>query len=158
MTVGQHPNEFVRLWPHLPWPPPTDHDDASWAISKQVWNLADIHSIAAAQVADESKNLVRTATRDCANNMQDLSLSPRDIAVRLLELDEHNYHKSLWCKQSHKEGVPLREEKLWLPCDAYRLRRRERTPENRWEGNVEYYFKLCLTPMKTVVMLVSIHL
>jgi len=108
-------------------------------------------------MADDTANLVIAVTRDCAANLQDLGLVSIDLAVRLLELQAPNYHKSLWCKKSRKEGVPLREEKLWLPCDAYRLRRRERNQENSWEGDVEYYFKLCLMPTKKVVMLVSVH-
>jgi len=52
----------------------------------------------------------------------------------------------------------MRDEMLWLPSDAYQIKIRERVATSGWEGNVEYYFKLCLTPMKAVVMLVSVHL
>lgn len=157
MTSG-HPNPFVRLWPDLPWPPPKEDDDRSRAIPRKVWELADVHGIARAQLEEETRNLLIPVTTDCAADIQKLEFSACDLATRVLHLTEHHYDRSLWCKCSKKDGVRARDEMLWLPCDAYELRLRERVATTGWEGDVEYYFKLCLTITKTVVMLVSLHL
>ena len=109
-------------------------------------------------MVDESLNLLIPVTRKCATDIQDLEFSAVDLATRVLRLNERHYDKSMWCKRSKSEGVKVPEEMLWLPCDAYTISHRERMSVTGRECDVEYYFKLCLTPMKTVVMLVSVHL
>ena len=153
-----HPNPFVRQRPALPWPPPIESDESSRAIPERVWKLADIHGIATAQLANEGSDLLIPVTNDCTSDIQKLELSVGDLAERVLQLNEGHYDKSMWCKRSKRDGVKVRDELLWLPCDAYRIKIRERVATNGWEGDVAYYFKLCLTPAKAVVMLVSVHL
>ena len=116
--ISGHPNPFVRQRPDLPWPPPTEDNDRSRTISKRVWKLANVHEIAKAQLADEGLNLIIPVTSDCAADIQKLELSASGLAKRMLNLNEHHYDKSMWCKSSRKEGVKVREEMLWLPSMA----------------------------------------
>src|SRR5262245_26450571 len=132
MTSG-HPNPFVRQWPHLPWPPPSENDDISRAIPKQVWALNDVHGIANAQLANETGNLLVPITDRCNADVQKLEFSACDLAERVLQLTPKHYDKSMWCKRSKKEGVIVPDEQLWLPCDAYQLRVRE-VAITGWEG------------------------
>ena len=157
MTHG-HPNPFVRMWPDLPWPPPTTNDEHTQTIAKKVWKLADIKAIARAQLARETETLVTPLTESCVADLQKLEFTACDAAERILELEDHHYDKSTWCMRGVRAGIKVPDEQLWFPCDAYALRIRERLVVTRWEGYVEYYLKLSLTPTKQVILLFSFHL
>ena len=72
-------------------------------------------------------------------------------------LRDANYDKSMWCLRSKAPGVKVAEEAMWFPCDAYGFKFVEHA-KTGWEGPVEYYFKVCLSPANTVVLLISLHL
>ena len=152
---GTHPNPYIQARPSLPWPPSGD-DANSRRIPNKLWELADIHKIATVQLAQTERNLIVPITDDCTANIQDLELTTGDLAEMLLLLKEGNYDKSMWCQGSKKPGVKVPVEALWFPCDAYGLTIVERVSTG-WEGRVEYYFKLCLSPANAVVLLVSVH-
>lgn len=152
---GTHPNPYIQARPGLPWPPSGD-DENSRRIPNKLWELADIHTIATAQLAQTERNLIVPITDNCTANIQDLELTTEDLAKRLLLLKERNYDKSMWCQRSKAPGVKVPDEALWFPCDAYGLTIVERVSTG-WEGPVEYYFKLCLSPANAVVLLVSVH-
>ena len=152
---GIHPNPYIQARPGLPWPPSAD-DANSRRIPNKLWRLADIHTIATAQLAQAERNLIVSITDDCTANIQDLELTTGDLAERLLLLKEGDYDKSMWCQGSKSPGVRVPNEALWFPCDAYGLTIVERVSTG-WEGRVEYYFKLCLSPANAVVLLVSVH-
>lgn len=154
---GVHPNPFVRELAHLPWLPPTQEDEQSRVIRNKVWALADIHAIATKQVADESATLLSAVTADCTADLQKWELTAADVAERLLQLEARHYDKSMWCKKSKWPGVIVPDALLWLPCDAYVIRIVERVHLTGWQGLVEYYFKVCLTPSKKIILLVSVH-
>lgn len=156
MTAG-HPNPFVRMWPDLPWPPPDEDNDESRAIPQKVWKLADIKAIAQAQIDRESDTLISAITDDCLEDLQKLEFTYCDIAERILQLEERHYDKSMWCMRSKGPGVKAPDEQLWFPCDAYVFTVRERVAATGWEGIVEYYVKLCLTPSQKVIILISFH-
>ena len=152
---GVHPNPYIQAWPGLPWPPSAD-DANSRRIPNKLWELADIRRIAAAQLARTERNLIVPITDDCTANIQDLELSTGDLAERLLLLKKGHYDKSMWCQRTKAPGVKVPDEALWFPCDAYGLTNVERMSTG-WEGPVEYYLKLCLSPANAVVLLVSVH-
>lgn len=152
---GIHPNPYMQARPGLPWPP-SEGDANSRKIPNKLWKRADIHAIATVQLAQAERNLIVPITDDCTANIQDLELTTEDLAKRLLLLKEGNYDKSMWCKRSKAPGVKVPDEALWFPCDAYGLTIIERASTG-WEGAVEYYFKLCLSPTNAVVLLVSVH-
>ncbi|OGA54128.1 MAG: hypothetical protein A3F74_24235 [Betaproteobacteria bacterium RIFCSPLOWO2_12_FULL_62_58] len=155
--IAGHPNPFVRQRPELPWPPPTEHDDRSRVIPEKIWELADIKAIAQAQVDQEAETLLSAITDDCIEDLQKLEFTARDVAERILQLQAHHYDKSMWCMRSKRPGVKVPDEQLWFPCDAYVLRVKERVPTTGWEGFLDYYVKLCLTPSKKVIVLISFH-
>ncbi len=153
-----HPNPFVRQWPDLPWPPPTSERDDTRVIVKKVWTLADIQAIAQAQLDHEDRPLLAAINDDCVKDIQNLEFTVCDVAERVLQLEERHYDKSMWCMRSKRPGTKIPDEHLWLPCDAYQIRIKERKDSTGWEGMAEYYFKLCLSPAKKILILVSIHL
>ena len=156
MTVG-HPNPFVRQRPDLPWPPPIECNERSLVIPKKVWKLADIRTIAQAQLDNETDTLLSAITDKCVEDLQKLEFNASDAAERVLLLEERHYDKSMWCMRSKRPGVKVPDEQLWFPCDAYVLKVRERVVVTGWEGVMEYYIKLCLTPSQKVIVLVSFH-
>ena len=151
-----HPNPYVRARSELPWAPSAD-DPRSQVIPLRVWQLTDIRAIAEAQLGQPSSSLIVPITDKCNTDIQNLELTTTDLAERLLRLGDANYDKSMWCRGSRKDGVKVSDEALWFPCDAYVLKVREMVRTN-WEGTVEYYLKLCLTPANKVILLVSVHL
>jgi hypothetical protein len=151
-----HANQYVRLWPWLPWQPPDAADEETQVIHRQVWKLDDFKAIAQIQIK-QGGSRIRPITDDCVKDIQKLALSPDDLAALILQLEDRDYVKSIWCARGQLEGIRLADAQIWLPCDAYVLKRRERMPSG-WEGIVEYYVKLCMTPTQTVVLLVSLHL
>lgn len=152
---GIHPNPYVRLRPELPWPPPGE-DANSRRIPNRLWKLSDIHAIADDQLARAGSSLIVPITDKCSKDIQDLELTTGALAERLRRLKDSNYDKSMWCQKSRWPGVKVSEEALWFPCDAYELVVVERLSTG-WEGQVEYYLKLCLSPANTIVLLVSVH-
>lgn len=151
-----HPNPYVRARPNLPWPPPGD-DQTSRAILGKLWELAEIKAIAQSQLDHEHENLVFAVTEDCVKDIQKLEFTPVDLATHILQLDDRNYDKSLWCKKSVQPGVRIDEAALWCPCDSYVIPVRE-TYKSGFSGEVKYYIKLCLSPANKSVLLVSFHL
>ena len=149
-------NSYVRAKPHLPWAPPREEDEKSRVIREKVWTLGEFHAIAAKQVA-QGGNLVIPITDECIEDLQKLEFERPQLAMLILELREGHYDKSMWCMASRKEGVRLSEAQLWHPCDAYAITRRERVPSG-WEGNVDYYLKMCLNSAGRVILLASAHL
>ena len=152
---GIHPNPYARARPELPWPPLED-DPKSRRIPNRLWKLSDIHAIAKTQIAQPEKSLIRPITDKCSEDIQDLEWTSQDLAEILLRLKDGNYDKSMWCQKSRWPGVKAPDEALWFPCDAYKLLVVERVSAG-WEGPVEYYLKLCLSPANAVVLLVSVH-
>lgn len=154
---GRQANPFARQIAGLPWRPPNDADEQSRHIAGNVWELADVQVIAKMQLQDETATLLSAVTADCTADLQKWELTAVDVAERLLQLRTRHYDKSLWCKKSKYPGVVVPNAQLWLPCDAYVIRISERVASTGWEGSVEYYFKICLTLSKKIVLLVSVH-
>jgi hypothetical protein len=116
--------------------------------------LDEIQSIAKAQL-QEGRRLV-PITDDCLRDLQKLSFDLNDVARLVLQLTQGHYDKSMWCMAGAREGVILRREAQWYPCDAYAITRHEQI--TGWEGDVDYYLKLCLNSAKRAVLLLSAHL
>jgi len=155
MSAG-HPNPYVRLWRDLPWPPPNVDEEKSRVIRAKVWVLDEIKAIARSQLGSGG-NRIRSITDRCTKDIQNLQFTSDDLANRVLKITDDCYRNSLWCMRGHLEGIRVPWEQLWLPCDAYAIKRHEQT-DSGWSGEVEYYIKLCLNPGKTALMLVSLHL
>lgn len=146
-------NSYKGEWSDLPWPP-RENNAKSREIQGRRWNLKEIRAIANAHLQEGNRMI--PITDDCILDMQKLELSKDDLARLVLQLKDGDYDKSMWCKASANAGVKVREERLWYPCDAYTISRRER--RDAWEGEVAYYIKLCLSPSKRVLLLLSTHL
>lgn len=151
-----HPNPYVRLWRNLPWAPPDSEREETRVIRDPVWGLKEIQSIADTQRSDGGNRIISISEK-CTKDLQKLTLTSEGIAERLLELNDSHYCNSSWCQRSHLQGMTMRWEQTWFPCDAYAIRRHE-TVNAGWEGLVEYYFKFCLNPGKTRIFLLSVHL
>jgi len=150
-----HPNPYVRLWRNLPWPPPDSENEASRVIRNRVWTLNEVKAIAEKQCQGGGNHVI-SLNEKCTNDIQKLAFTAEALGERILELEDVNYRNSMWCTRSHLQGMTMRWEQLWFPCDAYALRRRERL-DTGWEGMVEYYFKFCLNPGKDRIFLFSVH-
>jgi hypothetical protein len=150
-------NSYIRAKPSLPWPP-DEKNENSRAIGERVWRLDDFHAIAAKQLSvGAGGNLVIPITNECIRDLQKLGLERPHLATLILDLRDHHYEKSMWCRASRREGVRILEAQLWHPCDAYAITRKERVSTG-WEGNVDYYLKMCLNSAGSVVLLASAHL
>lgn len=147
-------NSYKLRWPELPWPP-SKEDEPSRVIGRQLWALEEVQGIAKAQL-QHGRRLV-PVTRDCLKDLQKLSFDVNDIARLVLQLKQTNYDKSMWCLATPNDGVSVRQERLWYPCDAYAMTRSERL-DSGWEGDVSYYLKLCMHSARSVVLLFSAHL
>lgn len=148
-------NSYKGAWSDLPWPP-SENNESSRAIRGPRWELKAVRAIAALHLK-EGRRIV-PITDECGKNMQALTFTSDDVARLVLQLKDSDYDKTMWCKATANPGVKIREEKLWHPCDAYKIVRRERIASNEWEGEVAYYIKLCLNPANTVLLLLSMHL
>lgn len=144
----------MRDWPKLPWPPSQDVE-SSRAIGGPLWQLGEIHAIAKLQL-QQGHGLV-PITDSCLLDLQKLSFERDDVAQLILQLNHGHYDKSLWCLTSPRAGVQLRPEKLWYPCDAYTISRREQVLAGS-TINVDYYLKFCMTSSRKLVLLLSVHL
>lgn len=147
-------NSYKLKWPHLPWPP-SQEDEATRVLKGELWDLAEVQAVAKAQLREGHRLL--PITQDCMKDLQRLSLDVDDLARLILQLTPRDYDKSVWCLASSNEGVVTREERLWYPCDAYQITRRERM-ESGWEGQVDYYLKLCMHSAKSILLVLSAHL
>jgi len=154
MPLG-HPNPYVRFWRNLPWPPPDSENEASRVIAKPVWTLKEVKAIAEKQCTEDGNQIISLNDK-CTRDIQKLAFTAESLGGRILELEEANYRNSVWCMRSHLQGMTMRWEQLWFPCDAYALKRREQL-DTGWEGVIEYYFKLCLDPGKNRIFLFSVH-
>lgn len=151
-----HPNPYVRTRSDLPWPPPQngdDHED-SRVIAKKVWDLAVIQGLAQ-QVLNGKGDSLKAITPDCIGDMQRLCIDAEYAAkLVLLLVPKDHYRNSRWCHTGAK--IANRPELGWVPCDAYCL-----TVEDDYESGeirmVNYYIKLCLSPVGSVVLIISLH-
>jgi len=95
-------------------------------------------------------------TTDCSIDMQAECMSFEELADLILMLEPDDYENSLWCMKSQKEGVAVRPELHWLPCDAYTLP----IEQQRNDGTTyvkTYYLKMCKSPTGTILLMVSVH-
>jgi hypothetical protein len=120
-----------------------------------LWPLAEVQGIANEQLREGRR--VIPITQDCMKDLQKLSLDVNGISRLLLQLREKHYENSMWCLATPNQGVTVRSERLWYPCDAYTFSQAERL-ESGWTGQVNYYFKFCAHNAKSLILLLSAHL
>jgi hypothetical protein len=154
-TLTMHPNPYVRSRPELPWPPPSCDEDKRHTrlIAQKVWLLDDFKKLAMSCL-EGNRNAILAVTHDCSSDMQDAMLTYEDVAEIVNLLTDDDYHNSLWCMRSMREGVRCAPEALWLPCDSYVI---ETEFENDSIASIKYYLKMCKSPMGTVLLMISIH-
>lgn len=149
-------NSWARANVNLPWPPPDSDNEQSRTIPFKVWDLDDVYRVAKACLETNSDNLIVSVTEDCGRNLQALEWEAKDVAEKLLLLPKADYQNSQWCKRSAQSGVVQKPAMQWLPCDSYVLKTLDQT-KSGWTGIVEYYFKLCLSPTRKLILMVSVH-
>ena len=155
----QNHNPFFAVRSDLPWPPPSDQQgaEATRDIPFRVWVLDEIRAIAAKQLADVPSDVIVAVTNDCAEDMQRDGLTFEFLAQMILDIDEdEDYDKSFWCMKSHRKGVRVHPDALWLPCDAYIMPTTEEMP-NGTVVQKRYYLKMCKSLAGTLLLMVSVH-
>jgi len=147
-------NSYKLKWPELPWPP-SNGDEKSRVIRGPLWPLSEIQGVAKDQLREARR--VIPVTRDCLEDLQKLSFNLDDVARLMLQLQAKHYENSVWCMATPNEGVAVRPERLWYPCDAYAITRVEHL-DSGWSGQVNYYLKFCVHNTKSLILLLSAHL
>jgi len=154
-----HANAFVRVLPHLPWPPPVNGDSltdvASRRISSKVWVLDEIKQLVR-QFSAGNDHAINIITTDCSRDLQKLCLEKADIAEFVELLSEDHYLNSAWCMASQREGVKVREEARWYPCDAYCLEVVRQINDSESVEN-KLYIKMCKTASGKMLLIASMH-
>ena len=149
-----HPNPFVRGKSELPWGPPDLNDEASRLIPFQVWDLEQIKAVAENYLAVETG--LFAVTDKCGYDIQNLGWTLSDVATRVMLLRPEDYDKSIWCQKSTR-GIKCDPATLWLPCDAYSLKREEFIPSMGRTTSLELYLKMSLNSSGTGLLFVSVH-
>lgn len=154
-----HANAFVRVLPHLSWPPPAcgqgPAEVASRRISSKVWDLNEIKQLVL-QFVEGNDHAINIITTDCSRDLQNLAMEKADIAELVEILTDKHYLNSAWCMASQRPGVKVSEEARWYPCDAYCI---EVIREQDDAPNIEnkFYIKMCKTATGKMLLIASLH-
>lgn len=103
------------------------------------------------EVLNLGDNAIRTWTKKCSRDVQNLSLDADDLCELVrIALHSGQFKGSEWCEQ--KPFGP------WAACDAYSLTRNEWVPAMRREMTFEYYIKFAIAKSGNLLLMASCHL
>jgi hypothetical protein len=87
-------------------------------------------------------------TRDCVKDVRELGWDADDVANLIQRLCDADYKDSEWCENG--KGA-------WAGCDAYCVRVLEWVPTAQKEMEIEYFVKLAINKLGSLVLAVSCH-
>ena len=87
-------------------------------------------------------------TRDCVRDVQELGWSHDDVIQLIQGLRHDEYIDSEWCSNGRD---------AWAACDAYATHRVERIESINKSIRIEYFVKLAINKLGTMVMTISCH-
>ena len=87
-------------------------------------------------------------TRDCVTNVRELGWDNSDVIDLILRLRTTDYRDSEWCENG--KGA-------YAACDAYSIKVKERIEAVNKDMLIEYFVKLAINKLGTMVMTISCH-
>ena len=94
-------------------------------------------------------NRVKSITKDCAKDVQELGWASSDVIDLIRRLGAKDYIDSEWCENG--KGA-------WAACDAYSVNVLEWVPTADKEMRISYFVKFAINKLGTMLLTVSCHI